>query len=68
VDFTPWSEEDLKMHKQLDELLGKSANWSGNTADMVKLYKSLVWFAQLHKRIAESIVYEVKTHQVNKPE
>ena len=52
--ISPWTQDDLALHKQLDELLSKNAKWETSTADAVRLYRCLVWFAQLKDKIEGS--------------
>jgi hypothetical protein len=60
--LTPWTEDDVKRHAEFDDQLSKLAKWEGSTADMVKLYRSLVWFAQLRDKIKNSIASDVKVY------
>lgn len=63
LPISPWSEEDLKQYQQLDECLSKLVTWSGSTGEMVKIYRSLVWYAQVRDKIKASMVSDVKLHQ-----
>jgi hypothetical protein len=49
-----WNKEDLEAHRVLDDLLLRKASWDLTTPDAVRLYKSLVWFAQLRSKIEKS--------------
>ena len=68
LPISPWSEEDLKQYQQLDECISKLATWQGSTGDMVKIYRSLVWFANMREKIKASMVSEIKVTQPKKPE
>ena len=54
-------EDDLKEHKKFDEAVAKFAQWHGaNTQELVNIYRSLVWFANLRAKI-EANLMEVKS-------
>lgn len=59
-----WTEKDLEDHKKFDDLISRIAKWEGNTADMVQLYRSLVWFAGLREKIQNS---QAKIEKVYNP-
>lgn len=61
-----FTEADLDSHKILDELLSKNVNWSGNTQEMIKIYRSLVWFSQLKEKIKGNIFQIEQVKQYNK--
>jgi len=54
TELTKWTKDDVSFHMQLDELLSKNAEWKMNTGDSVKLYRCLVWFASIRKKIEQS--------------
>ncbi len=55
-----FTQEDVKMYKQLDSLLSKNVKWEGSTKDIVDIYRHLVWFAQLGAKI-EGNLFDVKS-------
>ena len=63
MELTKWTKEDLTAHKALDELLSKNASWKTTTAEAIILYRSMVWFAQLRKKIEDSQAEIIKVHQ-----
>lgn len=63
LNLSPWTEEDLKKYQELEECLSKHASWSGTTAEMVKLHRSLVWYAQVHAKIKASLVSDIRISQ-----
>jgi hypothetical protein len=60
LNLSHWTEEDLKSYQALDDCLSKQASWSGSTPEMIKLYRSLVWYSQVREKIKASIVSNVK--------
>ena len=60
--FSPWSEEDLKQYQNLDDCISKMASWNGSTPDMIKLYRALVWYAQVRDKIKKTMVSDVKVY------
>jgi len=54
-----FTSEDVKQHKLLSDLISKNVEkWSLSTADVVQLYRSLVWLAQLSGKL-EKHIFEV---------
>lgn len=68
MSLSPWNSEDLVKLKQLDTFLSKKATWQINTAEVVQLYQTLVWVAQLEKKIDASIAEIVKVTEYKKAE
>jgi len=54
MELSKWNSDDLKQHKQLDDLLGKNVSWNVSTAELVQVYRSLVWFAGIREKIEQS--------------
>lgn len=52
-------ENDLEEIKKLDSLISKKATWNVTTAEAIQLYRSLVWFSSLSKKIKDNI-FEIK--------
>lgn len=68
MNLSPWTTEDINKLKQLDNFLSKKATWQINTAEVVQLYQTLVWVAQLEKKIDSSIAEIVQVSEYKKPE
>ena len=66
-DISPWTENDLEMHKKLDKLINDCANWNLSTARAVDLYNCLVWYVNLFKKIEDSQFELVHIKKVDKP-
>jgi len=49
-----WNKEDITSHKLFDELISKKIAWNVSTAELVQVYRSLVWFAGLKEKIEKS--------------
>lgn len=62
--LSPWTAEDLKQWQQLDEYLGRKVTWNVSTPELVNVYRSLVWFAQLKDKIRDSQAEIVAVHEV----
>jgi len=55
--ISTFSAEDVKQHKLLSDLISQNIDkWSLNTTEVVQLYRSLVWFAQLEPKLEKSIM------------
>lgn len=52
--LSPWNKDDINAHKQFDELISKKISWNVSTAELVQVYRSLVWFAGLKEKIEKS--------------
>lgn len=68
ANLTHWTKEDLESLSKLDALLTKNVEWKVSTAELVQVYKSLVWMAGLKSKIDSSIAEIISIKQVNKPE
>ena len=66
--ISQWTDTDIKMHKQLDDLISKNIEWKVNTQDAIQVYRCLVWFAQIGQKIKDSQAVIEKVTQVKKPE
>lgn len=64
--LSPWNKDDINAHKQLDELISKKLSWNVSTAELVQVYRSLVWFAGLKEKIEKSQA-EIKSVTVLDP-
>jgi hypothetical protein len=60
LNLSAWTEEDLKSYQELEDCLTKHAKWEGNTAEMIKLHRSLVWYFKVRDKIKSSVVSNVK--------
>lgn len=60
--LSPWSEEDVKQWQVFDDLLGRKAMWNVSTPELVSVYRSLVWYAQLRDKIKDSQAEIVAVH------
>ena len=61
--LSSWSEEDLKHHAALVNLLDRNASWNCNTTEVLQLNRSLVWFMQLKQKIEDSQAEIIKVHK-----
>jgi hypothetical protein len=65
--LSAWSKDDITQHKNLDDLLSKKASWTVTTAELVQVYRALVWVASLKDKIEKSQVEDVKVTQLTPP-
>ncbi len=68
MNLSPWTTEDINKLKQLDNFLSKKATWQITTAEVVQLYQTLVWVAQLEKKIDSSIAEIIQVSEYKKTE
>jgi hypothetical protein len=52
--LSPWNKEDITSHKRFDDLISKNVDWKVSTAELIQVYRSLVWFAGLKDKIEKS--------------
>lgn len=63
--LSPWTEEDVKQHKVFDDLISRKVTWNVSTPELIQVYRSLVWMAQLQDKIKQS---QAEIIAVHKPE
>lgn len=62
--LSPWSEDDIKQYATFDDLISRKAVWNLSTPELVQVYRSLVWYAQLRDKIRDSQAAIVAVHEV----